>query len=109
MKTHFSSLLVMQYLGRAWVAQAKTLLSRLLTWSHAAPKHTMYHCHVAPLGSAATRRDCSWEKLLTGTPSTAAKINLLGGLLVEKQILYSAQNPGTTMKGERPDEHWKNV
>lgn len=106
----------MQYLDRAWVAQAKTNLSRSqevvgsteLTWSQAAPSHTVYHCHAAPLGSAPTRRDGSWEKLLTSYPlSTAAEINPLGGLLVEKQLLYSAQNTGITIKGERSDEHGK--
>lgn len=80
---------MIQYLGRAWVAQAKTHPSGPqevagsigLTWSQAAPSHTVYHCPVAPPGSAPARRDCSWEKLLTGYPlSTAAEINLLGGV-----------------------------
>lgn len=82
--------------------------STRLAWSQAAPTHTVYHCPVALLGSAPTRRDSSWEKLLTSYPlSTAAQINLSGGLLGEKQLLYSAQIPGPTMKGERSDEHGK--
>lgn len=79
-----------------------------LTSSQPDPGHAMYHHPAAPPGSAPAKRDGGWAKPLAGYPLPAsAEINLSGGLPAEKQLVYSAQNQGTILKGKRFGEHVK--
>ena len=78
-----------------------------LSSSQADPSHITHHCPAAPPGSAPAKVDGKeLAQLLAGYPlPTSAEINLLGGLPVEKQLIYTAQNQGTLLKGKSSDEH----